>query len=122
MKTDRHKGAREPMRESQDEYSKIESARRKELSKWEKRVIFGFRKEFLNYVENTNMSIEQSMEQFLAKHEAFKKDDLITWLREEMKNKKISAQVLVKVKTYLNSLQEKEEKTHSVDDGSDGER
>ena len=56
MKTDRHKGAREPMRESQDEYSKIESARRKELSKWEKRVIFGGRLGNYQYYDIKKMS------------------------------------------------------------------
>ncbi len=55
------------------------------------------------------------MENFIQKNEAFSKDDLTMWLREELKKGKASEKVLHKIKLYLEKLEQEKIKESDND-------
>ena len=110
MIVNKHRGRRVPLAESQEQYAKIENARIKKQNKTVKTN--GLRKEFIDLFENSNISVSEAIEQFTLKHKVYKKKDLIIWLREELENGQISNQGLIKIKSYLDGLQNNEQKNN----------
>ena len=113
MIVNRHRGRRVPLAESQEQYTKIENARIK-LQKKEPKTN-GLRKEFIDLFEKEDMPVAEAIKQFMINHKVYKEEDIIRWLREELRNGKISKQGLIKIKAYLDGLKEKEQTSNTED-------
>lgn len=75
---------------------------KKKLTEEQKEKIEQDKKDFLDCIENTYMSIEQAINRTMTKNPGeYNKRDIAAWLKREIKNKQLSAQVLVKINEYL---------------------
>ena len=61
----------------------------------------GPRREFLEYIEKDDISIETAMNKIFEKIDALKEKDLIGWMREELAKGNFSEKTMNKIKKYL---------------------
>lgn len=88
----------------------------RKLKQEKNKPTIGLRAKFFQSVENSDLSIEKDMENFIQENRVYSKNDLIIWLKEELKKEKVSEKVLYKIKLYLEKL-EQEKIKESDNDG-----
>ena len=89
----------------------MNKSQNKKLTKEQQEKIEQDKQDFLDCIENTYMSVEQAVNRTMSKNPGeYTKKDIAVWLKREIKNKRLSAQVLVKIKAYLNGLENDKER------------